>query len=57
MASSAGAGVTSGIDFALALTAALFGEERARRAQLSMEYDPKPPFPGGSGSNATTRCR
>lgn len=47
-----GAGVTSGIDFALALTAALFGEERARRAQLAMEYDPKPPFPGGSPASA-----
>ena len=43
-----GAGVTSGIDFALALTAELFGEERAKRVQLSIEYDPAPPFPGGS---------
>ena len=43
-----GAGVTSGIDFALALSAEIFGEARTRRAQLSMEYDPKPPFPGGS---------
>lgn len=43
-----GAGVTSGIDFALTLTAQIFGEERARLAQLSMEYDPQPPFDGGS---------
>jgi cyclohexyl-isocyanide hydratase len=43
-----GAGVTSGIDFALTLVAKLFGEERAKRAQLAMEYDPKPPFVGGS---------
>jgi len=43
-----GAGVTSGIDFALALSAEIFGEARTRRAQLSMEYDPKPPFVGGS---------
>jgi cyclohexyl-isocyanide hydratase len=43
-----GAGVTSGIDFALVLAAELFGEDRARRAQLGMEYDPQPPFPGGS---------
>ena len=41
-----GAGVTSGIDFALTLAACLFGEERAKRAQLAMEYDPKPPFAG-----------
>lgn len=43
-----GAGVTSGIDFALTLSAEIFGEARTRRAQLSMEYDPRPPFPGGS---------
>lgn len=43
-----GGGVTSGIDFALTLTAKLFGQERAKRTQLFMEYDPAPPFPGGS---------
>lgn len=43
-----GAGVTSGMDFALALVAHLFGEDRAKRVALSMEYDPQPPFPGGS---------
>src|SRR3546814_1258622 len=43
-----GAGVTSGIDFALTLAARLFREERVRIVQLSMEYDPKPPFDGGS---------
>lgn len=47
-----GAGVTSGIDFALTLAARLFGEERARRVQLSIEYDPAPPFPGGSAASA-----
>ncbi len=47
-----GAGVTSGMDFALALVAHLFGEERAKRAALSMEYDPRPPFPGGSITSA-----
>jgi cyclohexyl-isocyanide hydratase len=47
-----GAGVTSGIDFALTLAAQLFGEERAKRAQLAMEYDPKPPFVGGSPATA-----
>jgi cyclohexyl-isocyanide hydratase len=47
-----GAGVTSGIDFALMLSARIFGEERARLVQLSMEYDPKPPFTGGSPESA-----
>lgn len=47
-----GAGVTSGIDFALTLGALLFGEERARLAQLGMEYDPAPPFAGGTPSTA-----
>ena len=47
-----GAGVTSGIDFALTLAASLFGEERARRVQLAMEYDPKPPFKEGSPRTA-----
>ncbi len=47
-----GAGVTSGIDFALTPAACLFGEERAKRAQLAMEYDPKPPFAGGTPASA-----
>ena len=47
-----GAGVTSGIDFALTLAACLFGEGRAKRAQLAMEYDPKPPFVGGTPASA-----
>ncbi|MGA7384513.1 MAG: DJ-1/PfpI family protein [Methylocella sp.] len=47
-----GAGVTSGIDLALTLVACLFGEEPARRAQLAMEYDPKPPFVGGTPASA-----
>ncbi|AOO81053.1 DJ-1/PfpI family protein [Bosea vaviloviae] len=48
-----GAGVTSGIDFALSLMADIFGEERARKVQLQMEYDPQPPFPGGSPASAS----
>ncbi|POR48005.1 DJ-1/PfpI family protein [Bosea psychrotolerans] len=48
-----GAGVTSGIDFALGLMADIFGEERARKVQLQMEYDPQPPFPGGSPASAS----
>lgn len=41
-------GVTSGIDFALALIAAIAGEDTARTIQLALEYDPAPPFGGGS---------
>lgn len=43
-----GGGVTAGIDFALALTAAIRGERHARAVQLSLEYDPAPPFDSGS---------
>jgi cyclohexyl-isocyanide hydratase len=48
-----GAGVTSGIDFALSLAAILEGEAVAREIQLQIEYDPAPPF--DSGSPATAR--
>lgn len=47
-----GGGVTAGIDFALALTAAIRGEAHARLVQLSFEYDPAPPFDSGSPSRA-----
>jgi cyclohexyl-isocyanide hydratase len=47
-----GGGVTAGIDFALALTAAIRGEEHARFVQLSLEYDPAPPFDSGSPARA-----
>ena len=47
-----GAGVTSGIDFALAVVARLAGEDVAKQIQLSMEYDPEPPFAAGSPAKA-----
>lgn len=47
-----GAGVTSGLDFGLTLLAELFGEQRAKLAQLTMEYDPAPPFKSGSPKSA-----
>ncbi|MGJ3649321.1 DJ-1/PfpI family protein [Sphingomonas sp. GlSt437] len=47
-----GGGVTAGIDFALALTAAIRGEAHARFVQLSLEYDPQPPFDSGSPERA-----
>jgi cyclohexyl-isocyanide hydratase len=43
-----GGGVTAGLDFALTVVAQLHGDERAQTMQLAMEYDPQPPFPGGS---------
>jgi cyclohexyl-isocyanide hydratase len=47
-----GGGVTAGIDFALALTAAIRGEAHARLIQLALEYDPAPPFDSGSPERA-----
>lgn len=48
-----GAGVASGIDFALALAAILEGEAVAREIQLQIEYDPAPPFDSGSPVTAS----
>lgn len=39
-----GGGVTAGIDFAFQVAAELCGDEVAKRLQLMLEYDPKPPF-------------
>jgi cyclohexyl-isocyanide hydratase len=47
-----GAGVSSGIDAALELVARIFGNEEAERVQLSIEYDPQPPFGSGHPSRA-----
>ncbi|HEX6547887.1 MAG TPA: DJ-1/PfpI family protein [Candidatus Dormibacteraeota bacterium] len=46
------AGVSAGIDGALALAARIAGEEAAQAIQLSIEYDPRPPFEAGSPSSA-----
>lgn len=43
------AGVSAGIDMALALAALLAGDEVARRIALTLEYAPEPPF-GAAGS-------
>jgi cyclohexyl-isocyanide hydratase len=45
-------GVTSGIDFALELIAMISDEEVARTIQLALEYDPAPPFTGGTPDTA-----
>jgi cyclohexyl-isocyanide hydratase len=49
-----GGGVTAGIDFALALIAEIAGEDHARLVQLSLEYDPAPPFDAGAPDKAGT---
>jgi transcriptional regulator GlxA family with amidase domain len=50
-----GAGVSAGIDMALALTARVHGDDLAKRAQLMLEYDPHPPFDTGSPEQADAR--
>jgi len=40
-------GVTSGIDFALTVVAEIAGQQVAESIQLSLEYDPHPPFNSG----------
>ena len=47
-----GGGVTAGIDFALTVAGELFGAETARRIQLAIEYDPRPPYDAGSPARA-----
>lgn len=47
-----GAGVTSGIDFALQIAQVVLGDDAARALQLQIEYDPEPPFDGGSAQTA-----
>jgi transcriptional regulator GlxA family with amidase domain len=42
------AGVSAGIDMALALAARVAGDTVAQAIQLGIEYDPQPPFDAGS---------
>jgi len=46
------AGVSAGIDMALALAARLAGDDVAQAIQLGIEYDPEPPFNAGSPQKA-----
>lgn len=46
------AGVSAGIDMALALAAEIADERTAMAIQLAIEYDPQPPFDSGSPSTA-----
>ena len=47
-----GGGVTAGLDFAITVAAQLHGPARAHAMQLAMEYEPEPPFAGGSPRSA-----
>jgi cyclohexyl-isocyanide hydratase len=47
-----GGGVTAGIDVALSVVAALYGQPLAEEIQLAIEYDPQPPFHAGSPRTA-----
>jgi transcriptional regulator GlxA family with amidase domain len=47
------AGVSAGIDLGLTLCAEIAGREMAEAVQLSMEYDPDPPFDAGDFRKAT----
>ena len=46
------AGVSAGIDMALALAARIAGDDVAQAIQLGIEYDPHPPFGAGSPDTA-----
>ena len=47
-----GAGVSAGLDMALALVARLYGPAMAEEIQLDIEYDPEPPARSGSPKSA-----
>ena len=47
------AGVSAGIDLALWLAGEVVGRERAEAIQLTIEYDPHPPFDSGHLSKAS----
>lgn len=49
-----GGGVTAGIDFGFTIASQLRGEAWAKRVMLTLEYDPAPPFVGGSPASAET---
>ncbi|CDQ47014.1 DJ-1/PfpI family protein [Mycolicibacterium neoaurum] len=51
------AGVSAGIDLGLWLAGEIGGEAKAKAIQLSMEYDPQPPFDSGHMSKASTATK
>jgi cyclohexyl-isocyanide hydratase len=52
-----GGGVTAGVDFAFVVMSEIAGPVVAQRVQLGIEYDPKPPFAGGSPSRAPAEIK
>ncbi|MGD8326797.1 MAG: DJ-1/PfpI family protein [Sphingomonadales bacterium] len=48
-------GVTSGIDFGLAVIAELMGREEAEAVQLALEYAPAPPMNAGTPKGASAK--
>jgi transcriptional regulator GlxA family with amidase domain len=51
------AGVSAGIDMALALAERIAGRDIAEAIQLGIEYDPQPPFDAGSPQKARVEIR
>ncbi|GLY89959.1 DJ-1/PfpI family protein [Actinoallomurus iriomotensis] len=51
------AGVSAGIDLGLWLVGEICGPERAEIVQLTIEYDPRPPFDAGHPSKAGEQVR
>jgi putative intracellular protease/amidase len=51
------AGVSAGIDLAMWLFGEICGEAKAKAVQLSIEYDPQPPFDSGHVSKASASTR
>jgi putative intracellular protease/amidase len=49
------AGVSSGIDMGLALAGEIMGEDYAKAIQLSIQYDPQPPFDAGTPSKSDVK--
>jgi cyclohexyl-isocyanide hydratase len=47
-----GGGISSGLDEAMAIVAILLGDDAAKRGQLTMQYEPRPPFHSGDPSVA-----
>ena len=51
------AGVSAGIDLALALTGRVHGPAAAEAIQLVIEYDPQPPFDAGAPHKASDQVK
>jgi cyclohexyl-isocyanide hydratase len=52
-----GGGVTAGVDFAFTVMNEIAGPVLAQTVQLGIEYDPKPPFTGGSPARAPAEIK